>query len=238
MACHAGLFPSSFPAVKELWQEAVQPYNLPLTILLGLMVSFWLFNLLGGIGTDSLDGDLHADVDGDIDAHFGVGSVVSSLLKSVNAGSIPLTIVLSLLILMMWIAAILLNYYFNPDHKMSHALGFAFAALLLGIVATKLVTQPLVPFMRRLKAAENAAPVVGEIGVVRSIQLDSRYGQVEVIRPDGAPAILNARLDDGTGPLDRGTRVVIVGMDENSGVYLAYSLSTTPPSSSPHTLPS
>jgi hypothetical protein len=224
--------------VKELWQEAVQPYNLPLTLLLGLMVLFWLFTLFGGIGTDSLDGDLDADLDADIGAHFGLGSVMSTFLKSVNAGTIPLTIVLSILVLMVWMAAILLNYYLNPDHKTSSAVGFAFVALLLGIVATKLVTQPLVPFMRRLKAAEDAAPVVGEIGVVRSIQLDAEYGQVEVIRPDGAPAILNARLDDDCGPLARGERVVIFGIDEKTGVYLAYSLSTTLPDSSTHTLPS
>lgn len=224
--------------MKELWHEAVLPYNLPLTILLGLMVLFWLFNLLGGIGTDSLDADLDADVDADMDGHIGVGGVVSTLFRSVNAGVFPLTIVLSILILMMWMAAILLNYYFNPDHKMSYAVGFVGAALLLGVIATKAVTQPLVPFMRRLKAAEDAPPVVGEIGVVRSIQLDSQYGQVEVIRTDGAPALLNARLEDGTGPLDRGTRVVIVGMDEKTGVYLAYSLSSTPPDSSTHTLQS
>ncbi len=230
--------------MKELWQEAIQPYNLPLTILLGLMVLFWLFNLLGGIGTDVLEGDLGADVDADADAHFGVGDVMSSLLLTINAGTFPLTIVLSLLILMMWIAAILLNYYFNPDHKTLAAFGFAFIALLLGIVATKAMTQPLVPFMRRLKAAEDAPPVVGEIGVVRSIQLDAEYGQVEVIRPDGAPAILNARLDDDCGPLDRGSRVIIFGMDEKTGVYLASSLSsaspvsTTLPDSSTHTLPS
>lgn len=215
--------------MKELWHEAIQPYNLPLTILLGLMVLFWLFNLLGGIGTDALDADLDADLDMDVDGHFGVGGALSTLLKSVNAGTFPLTILLSLMILMMWMAAILLNYYFNPEHKMTHAVGFAVAALLLGIVATKVVTQPLVPFMRRLKAAEDAPPVVGELGVVRSIQLDSEYGQVEVIRPDGAPALLNARLDDGSGPLVRGTQVVIVSMDEKTGVYLAYSLSSTPP---------
>lgn len=214
--------------MKELWHEAILPYNLPLTLLLGVMVLFWIVNLVGGLGTDLLDGDLDADVDGDIGAHFGIGGVMATFLKSVNAGTIPLTIGLSILILMMWMAAILLNYYFNPGHSTSVAVGFAFVALLLGLVATKAVTQPLVPFMRRLKAAEDAPPVVGEVGVVRSIQLDAEYGQVEVIRTDGAPAILNARLDDDCGPLPRGSRVIIFGMDEKTGVYLASSFSSTP----------
>jgi hypothetical protein len=222
--------------VKELWHEAILPYNLPLTILLGTMVLFWLANLLGGIGADSLDVDLDADVDAGGGAHFGVGGVMSSLLKSVNAGIFPLTIVLSILILMMWIAAIVLNYHYNPDHMMTRALGFGVIALVLGIVMTKAVTQPLVPFMRRLNAAEDAPPVVGEVGVVRSIQLDTQYGQVEVIRPDGAPAILNARLDDDCGPLARGSQVVIFGMDEKTGVYLAYSLSSTLPVTPTHPL--
>ncbi|MES2658359.1 MAG: hypothetical protein V4689_07060 [Verrucomicrobiota bacterium] len=207
--------------MNELWEQAILPYNLPISILLGLVVLFWILTLVGAVGLDSLDAD--ADVDGDF------GDIPAAMLRVVNAGMIPLTVVLSILILAMWISSIVLNFYFNPGQSGLVAFGFFLAAFVLGVIATKLITQPLVPFMRRLKEAENAAPVIGEVGVVRSIQIDSEYGQVEVERPDGAPALLNARLGIDAEPVPRGTQVAIISMDEKTGIYLARALPPVPP---------
>ncbi len=207
--------------MKELWEQAIQPYNLPLTILLGLVVVFWILTLLGALGTD-------VDLDTDVSTSD-LGDVPAAMLRAVNVGFVPLTIVLSVLVLMMWIASILLNYFFNPGGSILIAVGFFLAAFVLGVIATKAVTQPLVPFMRKLKEAENAPPVIGEVGVVRSIQLDSSYGQVEVQRPDGAPALLNARLGADSEPVSRGTAVAIISLDEASGIYLVRALPPTPP---------
>lgn len=218
--------------VKELWDQAVLYYNLPLTILLALMVGFWILTLLGAATSHSLDVDLDAhadlDADADIDGDPNIGDIPAAMLRVVNAGYIPLTIVLSILILAMWLISITLNYYFNPGHTVALAVGFFFSAFILGVIFTKLITQPLVPFMRRLKEAENTAPVIGEVGVVRSIEMDSTYGQVEVQRPNGAPALLNARLSISAEPVFRGTEVAIVSMDEKTGIYLASALPKTP----------
>lgn len=211
--------------MNELWEQAILPYNLPITILLGLVVLFWILTLLGAVGMDSLDVDF--DADADVDGDF--GDISAAMLRVVNAGLIPLTVVLSILILGMWTFSVVLNYYFNPEHRGLVAFGFFFAAFVLGVIATKLITQPLVPFMRRLKEAENAAPVIGEVGTVRSIQIDSEYGQVEVERPDGAPALLNARLGIDAEPVPRGTQVAIISMDEKTGIYLARALPPVPP---------
>lgn len=210
--------------VKELWTQAILPYNLPFTILLGLVVLFWLLTLLGAVGFDSLDADLDApdDVPGDL------GDIPATLLRVVNAGAVPLTVVLSVLILTMWMGAIVLNYYFNPGQSLLLALAFLAAAFVLGVIATKIITQPLVPLMRRLKDAENADPVIGEVGVVRSIDIDAKFGQVEVERRGGAPAILSARLGPDSEPVLRGTPVAIISHDEASGLYLVRPLPASP----------
>lgn len=210
------------PTVKELWEQAILPYNLPVTILLGLVVVFWILTLVGAVSAD-------ADLDAGVDDPTNIGDVPGAMLRIVNAGYVPLTVVLTILILMMWIGSIVLNYYFNPGGSLLVALGFFVAAFVLGVIATKIITQPLVPFMRRLKQAENAPPVIGEVGVVRSIQLDPTYGQVEVQRADGAPALLNARLGVDSEAVPRGTEVAIISFDEQSGVYLVRPLPPTPP---------
>lgn len=209
--------------MKEIWEQAILPQNLPLTILLGLVIVFWLFTLIGAVSADALD----VDLDADSHAHD-AGGVFAVFLRLVNAGFVPVTVVLSILILAMWMISMTCNYYFNPAGALILSIGFFFAALVLGLIITKAVTQPLVPLMRKLKAAEDAAPVVGEIGTVKSIQLDAEYGQVEVIRPDGAPALLNARLAPGSDPAPRGTSVAILSMDEAKGVYLARVLPPVP----------
>jgi hypothetical protein len=218
--------PFILPTVIELWEQAILPYNLPFTILLGLVVVFWVLTLLGAVGLDSLDGNLDAggdDVGGD------VGDLPAAMLRVVNAGLVPLTVVLSVLILMMWIGSITLNYYFNPGQSWLFAAGFYVAAFVLAVIATKILTQPLVPLMRRLKEAEKVAPVIGEVGIVRSIQMDSTFGQVEVERPGGASALLNARLGMDAEPVPRGTPVAILSLDPATGVYLARALPPIPP---------
>ena len=102
-------------------------------------------------------------------------------------------------------------------------------AFVLAVIATKILTQPLVPLMRRLKEAENVAPVIGEVGIVRSIEMDSEFGQVEVERAGGATALLNARLGVDAAPVPRGTTVTIISLDEASGLYLVRALPPVPP---------
>ncbi|MES2440362.1 MAG: hypothetical protein V4584_14935 [Verrucomicrobiota bacterium] len=208
-------------AVKELWEQAILPWNLPITILLGLVVLFWMLKILTGADLDSGDGDLDVD-----DASAETGDLSTDLLRVVNAGAVPLTIVLSVLILVMWMASVLLNYYLNPEQDSVRSVGCFIASLAIAVIGTKVITQPLVPLMRRLKAAEDTAPVIGETGIVRSIEIDSRYGQVEVLRPHGAPAILNSRLDPDADPIPRGTPVAIVSFDRPSGIYLVRALSS------------
>ncbi len=204
------------------------PYHLPLTVLLGMVVAYWALTLLGGLGFSA----------GEVDTGLGVSDATSlsgSMMRAVNAGAVPLTVVSSILVLALWTSSILLNYYFNPSRNLVKAVSMILAAIPLAALGTKLVTQPLVPFMRRLRKAEDAAPVIGEIGVVRSLEIDSRFGQVEVERPDGAPAILSARLETDTKPVVRGMPVVVVSQDETSGIYLVRSLSVSPPLvSTPH----
>jgi hypothetical protein len=214
--------------VKELWEQAMLPYNLPLTVLLGMVVAYWVLTLLGGLGFDSGDADAGVDV-GE------AASLSGSMMRAVNAGAVPLTVVLSILVLALWTASILLNFYFNPNQSLIRAGVLLVPGLILAVLATKLITQPLVPVMRRLREAEDAAPVIGEVGIVRSLELDSRFGQVEVERPDGAPAILSARLDTDAEPVPRGTSVAVVSLDEISGIYLVRPLSiSSPPASNPH----
>ena len=206
--------------VKELWEQALIGYNLPLTVLFGLVVVFWLLTLLGAVDLDTLDIDLDVETDG----ADGVGEgIFAVLLRFVNAHDIPVTIVLSLLSVFMWAGAILTNYYFNPEQNSLLAMAFLLVNLIISTLVVKFVTEPLRPFMRAIKDdGELQEPLVGMSGVVKSRVMDSSFGQVEVPRDKGAPALLNAILPEGQEPVVRVDQILVIDFDDQLDKYLVH----------------
>ncbi len=203
--------------MKQIWEQAILFYNLPLTVLLVLVFCFWLFSLLGAIDLDFLDFDFDTDTDGADGGAFGF------LLRCVNAQDVPVMIILSLLTLFMWAIAVASNSAFNPDHN-----GWLAVAMLLGnfftsVCLVKAVTQPLRPLMRALKNdKEHQEPLVGMSGVVKSRVLDHNFGQVEVARDKGAPALLNAVLPEGRDALVRGDQILVIDFDKERDKFLVH----------------
>lgn len=214
--------------MKELWEQALIGYNLPLTVLLGLVVLFWLITLLGIFDLDALDVDLDIDADADLNGVEGVGgNILGVFLKFVNAQDVPLMIVLSLLSLSLWALSIVSNYYFNPSQSIGLAMAFLAGNLFLSAFLVKVITHPLRPFMRNLKNdQELQQPLVGMSGVVKSRVLDSNFGQVEVPREKGAPALLNAILPEGKDALVRGNKILVIDFDEKLNKYLVQAASS------------
>lgn len=206
--------------MKDIWEQAILGYNLPLTALLGLVLLFWIVSLLG-IG----DFDTDLDVDLDLDAEGGADGQVEGafgfLLRVVNAQDIPLMLVLSLLTLFMWAIAIASNFYFNPGESSGLALLFLCGNFILSVVMVKVVTQPLRSFFRTMKNdKEHQEPLIGSAGHVKSRVLDSKFGQCEVVRPKGAPALLNCRLAEGEEPLKRGHQILVIGYDDDTKKFI------------------
>lgn len=211
--------------MKEIWEQAILAHNLPLTILLGFVCIFWLLAVLGTVDIDSLDidFDMDTDIEGDIDTDATPSNVgfFAGLMKLVNATDVPVMMVLSLLTLFMWVISILSNAAFNPGHSVLIAGGLLIGNFIASAILVKIITQPLIPFFKAFKKGENDdEPVIGRIGIVKSRIIDSKYGQVEIPRDNGAPAIVNCRMADGHSPLMRGTQVLVFEKDEEKTLFV------------------
>ncbi|MDP0490564.1 MAG: DUF1449 family protein [Verrucomicrobiota bacterium JB023] len=211
--------------VKELWDQAWLGYNLPLTCLLILVAIYWLLSVIGTVDLDTfdieLDGDLEGDAEGQGQATEGV---VGTMLRFVNAQDVPLMIVLSLLILFMWAVSILSNAYLNAEGSGWMAMGLLIGNFIVSALAVKAVTQPLRPLMRAIKNdQEHQEPLIGLSGTVKSRVLDHDFGQIEVPRKNGAPALLNAILPEGREALVRGDSVLVIGHDKEKDKFLVRS---------------
>ena len=207
--------------MKELWDIAIQPHNLPLTCVVGLFMLYWSICILGVFGIDTFDIDLDADLDGD--AEGVVPSPIAAALRFVNATEVPLMAVLTILSVFMWVSSMMGNYYFNPELSDLLILSIFAGSFVVGVILTKMATAPLVPVFRKMKELEKAEPAVGGVGVVLSKQVDQKYGQVELKRKEGAPATLNCRTSDET-PISRGSEVIIISYDKDTGTYLVRKL--------------
>ncbi len=207
----------------ELIQLSFSPINVLFTLLLVIVVMYWLTVILGVLETDLFDIDLpdmdmETDMDAGVDADLGSGAAWG-ILHWFHVGEMPVTVLLSIFILSLWAIAILGNYYLNPDMRILPALGVFICNIAISSLVVKCVALPLRPlyalFYRDLNAPKK---VIGSQGHVITTHVTSdEMGQVEV-NTKGAPIRLNVRSkNDHT--FHEHDQVVIVGKDKKSNIY-------------------
>lgn len=210
----------------EIIHEALLIYNLPITLLLGLSVCYWLSVCFGLLDVGSFDADLdvHADLDAGIDTHMDAGhtdvdahahgevggGAMMALARFVNIHEVPLMVVLSIQFVFMWMIGLISNHYLNPGESVLIGGGMLVGNLLVSAVLTRLVTAPLKPLMRGLKKEwDDAGPIIGNTGTVKTAEVSESFGQVEVVR-QGAPTLCNARVPEGAEPIRRGETALVI----------------------------
>ncbi len=228
----------------EVFKAAVDWANLPLTALLGLVMFYWVFVIVGFIGLDTFDIDLDgdadldldvdadvaleadadvdldvnagADIDGDVPAHSGGVSGLHGFLAFLNLDSVPLMIVVSVMALAMWTTQMTANHFLGWGRSL---LGFALylPVGLVGVLVTKIVTTPFAKVFRSMRAGErDHIRVVGRIGDVVSDAGPERLGQLKIFT-EGAPLLLNVRTRGGEAK--RGQKAFILEKAADGDFY-------------------
>jgi len=208
--------------VKELWEQATQAYNLPLTIGLIIFCIYWV---VSSIGIFDFDADVEVEIDADAEVDLN-GGFFGTIMNFVNAADVPVMLVLTVLNVCTWVISMISNEFWNPDHSIAIAAGLFIANFIISVILVKYLTKPLAPLFNAIKNdVEAAEPLIGQSGIVKSRVLDHNYGQVRVKRHNTSPALLNCRLSDTDQPLLRGDEVLIVSFDKDSKKYVVKSLS-------------
>lgn len=224
--------------MTELFTEAFRLVNLPFTILLILVVLYWLLVAVGALGPGG-DGDVDAhveaghDVDADHDGDFDglhhqvdghghghghhEGSWWGNTLKFVNLGDVPAMVVLSVLILSMWSFGIIANRYWTGGSSLLAA-GFLGINLVVSVIVTRYATLPLKPLFRMLhKQYDEPVKIVGQHCRIVTSEATPDFGQAE-IATTGAPILIHVRtLNDAV--LRRGDVAVVVREDADRRIF-------------------
>ena len=183
----------------EFLSELVSIGNLPITILMGLVVCYWLMVIVGVFGMDAFDIDLGLDADFEIDLDVDPGfdadgsGLFGGLLAFMHLGDVPSMIVGSLFVVFLWTCTVASNFGFNTQHNVLVSLAFVIPNILISLLATKAILWPFFNLFKgeeiKVETREN---MIGLQGVVKTTEITDSFGQLE-IQIDGPAIVINAR---------------------------------------------
>ena len=200
--------------MTEVFEAAFEAVNLPYTILMIVLLAYWLIAILGLIDLGAFDLDLDLDVDADADLGGDV-PMVHSLAGFFNIGDVPIMFWISIVALSAWVVSMQVNHYVNiGENQVWLALALAIPNVIVGMFVAKLV---ILPFKNLAKVRVQETPLVGKICLVTSLEVNEKAGQCEV-RTDGTPLTLSVCTAAGE-VLMKGDAAVIVERDKKNGVY-------------------
>src|SRR6478735_8232183 len=162
----------------ELLQESIRIPNLPATVLLLIVLVYWIINLVGifdlEILGDGVDVDGH-DVDADHDSFLG---------KTFDFGDLPITIVFSFFALFFWMGTILCNHYLG-NGSMLIALVIYIPCIIVGFIITRFISIPLAKGYNWLNDHSEEAEDADLCGSVCTVTIEANAtskGQGEINR--------------------------------------------------------
>lgn len=178
--------------MEKLLSLLTAPSVWPYSILLGIILLYWITVFIGAIDLDFFDVDLDIDVDADIDVDVDVDADIDAdaeagdglgawgtALTFFNIGKVPFMIFLSFLILFLWVGA---------------AVGFAMLGsipllflmalipnLIFSLFVTKMATIPFKGMHGKMtQGGTTKRDLVGKIGEVIMTVRPGRQGRIQV----------------------------------------------------------
>jgi len=221
-----------FNASEGRDMEAINEFfhitNLPATILLLLVLFYWILVMVGVLGTDlfdfdfNVDTDMSLDVDSDLAGAEGLeagGSILQAFLGFFYLGRVPTMLFVSVFSLVMWVSSVYFNRWLNITPDWLKLAATWPLATVSGLLLTRLFLMPLVPWIDAANGDIDDKPnaLLGKHGLVSTSEVTSKFGQV-TIEQDGPPIVLNVRC----GEMDRfnkGDVVSLVHFDIHTNSY-------------------
>lgn len=204
--------------MNELWQVLASYPTGIYTVLIGVLLIFWLMAILGAMDLDiiSFDSDINLDIDGDVEIPGFVG-----LLHTLGLTGVPFTIVLTSLIFFAWVFTYFIAAYILPIIPTMVLKFLAGTATLIGSFILAIpITSKIVAPLRKLSlenSAKSNKDFLGSKCKVTSLTVDEKFGQGK-IQTTGASLIVRIHA---TSPnkITKGDIVRPISYDENNNLY-------------------
>jgi len=195
-------------------------WNLPYLVMLGLVAVFFVLQFVGMAGGDH-DADAHEhDVEAAANAGFGWQEVLSFF----GVGRVPLMVVWVTFCMFAGFTGIFFNSTIFVNHGGVYpSWGYVAspgASFLVGLVAVRIFSRLAARFVDvGGHGPTRKHELSGKRGIVASLELDARFGEVRVRDARGNELLLHGRLHRDEPALKRGQKVVLVDYDPERELF-------------------
>ncbi|MFK7775645.1 MAG: hypothetical protein AB8F94_26115 [Saprospiraceae bacterium] len=207
--------------MTELFQAALSAENIIYTLLLVLVLFYWLSVIAGGLDMNSfeidLDIDVDLDVDADVDGAGGTSGWLAGALHFFNFGKLPTMVILSFVILFAWMINVLLNHYMGGG-SLVFALILMLPNLFISLLLTKIITTPLIPVFKQLNTPEEDVDFVGMTCKLTVTANKTKKGQAEVIH-ENRSLLIYVKVDDDVNEINKGEDAIILRPSKDASYF-------------------
>ncbi len=184
-----------------------------------VVIGYWIVSVFGLIDIDVLDIDVDIEIEGDIGQLGGV----TGLLTSLGLTGVPLTVVISLLVLNSWFicyfaSALTPNF---PELlslvQILIGIGVIVISFLISIPITATMIKPLKGLFKKVNQEPIEKSIIGRSCRVRSSRVDNSFGEAECFH-SGASLIVKIR-SCGDQKFSTGETVVLIKHHADLNIY-------------------
>lgn len=204
--------------MEQLLSVASQYPTLIYSVLLGIVVVYWIIGMLGIIDLD-FAGDADIEVDADVDVSVGG---LSGLLLTFGLTGVPFTLVISIIILICWLISFYAQFYllsWLPDGWLYYLMGavFSFVIFLLSLPLTAVIIRPLKGMFKSVETV-TSNNLVGKSAVIATGTVSRSFGQARLFN-DGAEILVDVRCDP-EHALKMGDNVLVIEYEQANHAYI------------------
>lgn len=197
--------------MPELLKNAFAGVNIIPTVLLILVVLYWIIAIIGVLDFDFFDLDF--DLDG-----ADTSGPLYALVAFLNAKELPFMFVFSILTLNFWIIAMLMYYLPIAAGGLLNTV-LLIPALMLSMFITKFVCLPLKVILKYSSMQDNrGSEVIGQLCILKSDVKNGRLGQAE-IKGDGASTVINVKSEYDVEFFHKDEVALVIRKDIDKNMY-------------------
>ncbi len=235
--------------MKELIDIAFSPVNIVLTLLMILLILYWVFTMISGIDFDlDVDVDIDVDTDMDIDTDTNIEGgnldfediantevnkedVVGKRRKPLkwwqiiliyfNFVGLPFMFTFTCWIFIWWLCTTITTTITSTyDHNLGYLVFLA--AMIPSLILTKIFTTPFKSFFKNLnKDGDEPIDLIGRKGTLQSTISGNKMGSAEVVAESNPLSIYVKSLNG--EQINYHEKILIIKQSEDKNYYLVQS---------------
>lgn len=210
--------------MEQLFDVASQFPTVIYSVLLGIVVIYWIVGMLGLIDLD-FSGD--AEIDVDVDASASVGGL-TGLFLTFGLTGVPFTLVISIIILVCWLISFYLQFYiltWLPEGILYYVVGAVsdIVVFLISLPMTAFILRPLKGMFNSVETT-TSNNLVGKNATIVTGTVSESFGQARLFN-EGAEILVDVRCDPQHN-MSTGDKVLVIEYLQDNHAYIVapYSL--------------